>query len=316
MTSSPWQLFRDMTTPNTQGGTQPGRQSVDSSLDPELLDSLWNFDDPIASEQHFRQALSGSVSGSTAGAELTTQLARSLGLQGRFDDATALLDAVAGTGAALPAVVRVRLSLERGRLLNSAGDPAAATGSFRAALVLAESIGEDFLAIDAAHMLAIADRERADEWTDLALRAVTRSADPRTERWAGSLHNNAGWSRHDAGDYAAALAEFEAALAAYTVHGTVEQVRVARWAVARALRSLARFDEALEIQLRLSERGPADGYVEEELAELLLATGRPNDAAQHARAAAELLGADAWFAEYEPGRLERLRQLAKSDRPD
>ena len=314
---------------------------------PELLDGLWNFDDPIASEQHFRQALTDSVSGSTACAELTTQLARALGLQGRFDDATALLDAIAGTaradtafagiavassaaastgdtsrsdagrGAALPAVVRVRLSLERGRLLNSAGEPAAAIGQFREALVLAQSIGEDFLAIDAAHMLAIADRERADEWTDLALRAVTRSADPRTQRWAGSLHNNAGWSRHDAGDYAAALAEFEAALAAYTVHGTVEQVRVARWAVARALRSLARFDEALQIQLQLSEHGPADGYVEEELAELLLATGRPDDAAQHAGAAAELLGTDDWFAEYEPGRLERLRRLAQApaDRP-
>ena len=110
-------------------------------------------------------------------------------------------------------------------------------------------------------MLAIADRARADHWTNEALRIVTTSADPRTRRWAGSLHNNAGWARHDAGDYAAALAEFEAAQSAYEVHGTAEQVRVARWAVARALRSLARFDEAMAIQLQLAEQGPADGYV-------------------------------------------------------
>jgi tetratricopeptide (TPR) repeat protein len=296
------------------------KPSTDDRLDPELLDRLWDFDDPVASEARFRQALDASVAGSTRKAELTTQLARAVGLQGKFDDATALLDAVditdtdtAANRPTVDAVVRIRLSLERGRLLNSAGDPAAATEHFRDAWVLAVDSGEDFLAIDAAHMLAIADRERADEWTALALRAVTRSADPRTRRWAGSLHNNAGWSRHDAGDYAAALEEFNAALTAYSANGTVEQVRVARWAVARALRSLARFDEALEIQLRLSEHGPADGYVEEELAELMLATGRPDDAHQHARSAVELLGADAWFAEYEPGRLERLRRLGQPD---
>jgi tetratricopeptide (TPR) repeat protein len=286
--------------------------AIDPALDPELLDGLWDFDDPVASEQRFRQLSGDAVAGSCVAAELTTQLARSLGLQGRFDDAAALLDEVASAGPALPPVVRVRLALERGRVLNSSGDPAAATEQFREALILAEGIGDDFLAVDAAHMLAIADRDRADEWTELALRAVTRSADPRTQRWAGSLNNNAGWARHDDGDFAAALDHFEAARIAYAEHGTVEQVRVANWAVGRALRSLARFDDALRIQLRLSA-GPADGYVEEELAELLLATGRPDEAARHARTAAELLGADAWFAEYEPGRLDRLRRLGQSD---
>jgi tetratricopeptide (TPR) repeat protein len=299
--------------PDTPGQQEPGGQSASSPLDPELLDGLWDFDDPVASEQRFRHALDEAVGGSCAAAELTTQLARSLGLQGKFDDATALLDGVAGADPVLPTVVRVRLALERGRLLNSSGDPAAATAQFREALVLAEGIGADFLAVDAAHMLAIADRDHADEWTNRGLRAVTRSADPRTQRWAGSLHNNAGWARHDAGDYAAALDEFEAARTAYAEHGTVEQVRVANWAVARALRSLARFDDALKIQLRLSAQGPADGYVDEELAELMLATGRPDEAGRHARTAAELLGADTWFAEYEPGRLERLRRLGQSD---
>ena len=185
-------------------------------------------------------------------------------------------------------------------MLNSSGDPVAATEQFREALVLAEGIGEDFLAVDAAHMLAIADRERAEEWTDLALRAVARSADSRTQRWAGSLHNNAGWARHDAGDFAAALDEFEAARTAYAEHGTVEQVRVANWAVARALRSLARFDDALQIQLRLSAHGPADGYVEEELAELS-AGHRSAGRCAPAAPAAGLLAPTAWFAEYEPG---------------
>ncbi len=71
------------------------------------------------------------------------------------------------------------------------------------------------------------------------------------------------------------------------------------------------FDEALDIQLRLAEQGPADGYVSEELAELLLATGDKVGAAEHAATANRLLGADSWFAEYESGRLDRLRQLAE-----
>jgi tetratricopeptide (TPR) repeat protein len=284
----------------------------DECLDVALLDKLWDFDDPAASERRFRQAIDEVPVGSTRSAELTTQLARSIGLQGRYDEASALLDTVdAVDGTESAAVVVVRSRLERGRLANSTGDSAAAVELLREALARAESAGAEFLAIDAAHMLAIVDGDRADEWTALALRLITSAQDPRAARWAGSVHNNAGWSRHDAGDYTGALAEFESARAAYSVHGTVEQVRVARWAVARALRSLARFDEALDIQRQLAEQGPADGYVEEELAELLLATGDRAKAAQHAAAAARLLGADSWFAEYESGRLDRLRQLAQ-----
>ncbi len=280
-------------------------------LDVMLLDELWDFDDPIASELRFRQAIDASPPGSTQSAELATQLARSIGLQGRFDEARALLDTVDNGGSSVT-VVGIRSRLERGRLANSAGDPVAAAELFRDALERAQSAGQEFLAVDAAHMLAIADRERADEWTELALRLVAEAKDPRAQRWAGSLHNNAGWTRHDAGDYAGALAEFESALTAYSVHGTVKQQRVARWAVARALRSLARFDEALDIQTGLREQSPDDGYVEEELAELLLATGDRARAAEHAAAAARLLGADSWFAEYESGRLDRLRQLAQA----
>lgn len=296
-------------TPTSEPAAASPRPQDSQRLDPVALDALWDFADPAGSERRLRDAIDHAEAGSTEHAELTTQLARALGLQGRFDAARSLLDIVALRGST-DQIVGIRLSLERGRLLNSAGSPAAATEHFIDALGAARSAGEDFLEVDAAHMLAITDRDHADDWTAQALRAVQRSPDPRTQRWAGSLHNNAGWARHDAGDFAAALDDFEAALAAYSVHGTVEQVRVARWAVARALRSVARFDQALEIQRRLAAHGPSDGYVEEELAELLLATGRHQEAAEHAAAAVGLLGADAWFAEYESGRLERLKQIA------
>jgi tetratricopeptide (TPR) repeat protein len=282
----------------------------DECLDVAFHDELWDFDDPAGSEGRFRRAIDAAPAGSTQSAELITQLARSIGLQGRYDEARALLDTVDGRGSSAP-VVGVRSRLERGRLANSAGDPDLAAALLRDALEQAQAAGEEFLAVDAAHMLAIVDGKRGEAWTELALGLIGRADDPRTRRWAGSLHNNAGWTRHDAGDYTAALTEFEAALAAYSTHGTEEQVRVARWAIARALRSLARYDEAIGIQTELREQGPADGYVEEELAELLLATGNRAKAAAHAAAATRLLGADPWFAEHESGRLDRLRQLAQ-----
>ena len=160
-------------------------------------------------------------------------------------------------------------------------------------------------------MLAIADREHADDWTRRGLEIVGGSSDARTLRWAGSLHNNLGWSMHDAGRYDEALEQFNAALEIYRFSGTPEQSRIARWAVARCLRSLKRYEEAIAIQTDLSA-GPSDGYVDEELGELLLATGRTAEAVPHFAAAAAKLGADEWLTEHEPERIARLRELGVS----
>lgn len=258
--------------------------TIPPALDPDRLDALWDFRDPAGSEQRFRDELA-TVTDSVA-AELTTQLARALGLQGRFAEADRLLDSI--DPARYPPVVGVRWNLERGRVRNSAGNPSEAVPLFRAALDAAVSAGDDFLAVDAAHMLAITDPDLAADWTRRGLAMVRASVDPRCAHWAGALHNNLGWSRHDAGDYRAALSEFEAALAAYRATGTAEQVRAARWSVGRCLRSLGRLHEALALQNELAA-GPSDGYVEQELAELLLALGRPAAADRYRAVAAEKL---------------------------
>jgi tetratricopeptide (TPR) repeat protein len=281
--------------------------SADQRLDPDRLDQLWDFADPAGSAQRFRDELAAGPA-PTARAELVSQLARAVGLQGRFDEADDLLNGVQTEG--LLAAVAVRLPLEWGRLRNSSGRPAEAVPFFTQALERAQAAGEEFLAVDAAHMLAIADEDNAQEWTRLALGLIDSADDPRAARWSGALHNNLGWSLHDDGDPAGALDEFCAARAAYEVTGTPEQQRVARWTVARCLRSLGRTAEALEIQLRLQESGPADGYVEEELGELYLAEGDVGLATPHCAAAVALLGTDSWLAENEPGRLQRLRELS------
>jgi len=72
--------------------------------------SLWNYSDPAASEQRFRQALAGA-SGDDA-LELQTQIARTYGLRQRFAEARQVL---AGIEAAIPraaAQPQVRYYLE------------------------------------------------------------------------------------------------------------------------------------------------------------------------------------------------------------
>jgi tetratricopeptide (TPR) repeat protein len=238
------------------------RDEVIGRLDPTLLDTTWNFDDPAGSEAIFRKHLATLDPHGIAAAELATQIARALGLQGRFDEADAVLDGIASEHP----VVEARVNLERGRIRNSGGDPAAAVPLFLSALDHARIAGNDYLAVDALHMLAIIDQPRAGHWMRQGIALTEASADPRTRRWQGALHNNLGWTLHDNEDFGAALVQFEHALAAYEATGTPEQVHIAQWTIARCLRSLGREEEALTIQERLAADDPPDAWVADEIA--------------------------------------------------
>lgn len=273
---------------------------------------MWNFGDPAASEQRFVEELTRLTS-PHARAELLTQIARARGLQRRFDDANATLDEVEAMGD-LPAFVRVRLLLERGRVLNSSGKREGARPLFEQACELAARHDEDDLAVDAAHMVAITcDGDEAMQWNLKALAMAEASRCPRARRWAGSLHNNLGWTLHPMGRYDEALAHFEAALAARIEQRDEEQIGIARWCVARCLRSMRRLDEALNIQRELlreqEQRGTTSGYVFEELGECLLELGRAEEAKPWFARAHTELSKDPWLAESEPDRINRLAEL-------
>jgi tetratricopeptide (TPR) repeat protein len=168
--------------------------------------------------------------------------------------------------------------LERGRVLNSGGDPAAARPHFISALERAEAAGLDFLAADAAHMLAIVEPPEAQvPWAERALRIAESSDDPRARRWIAPVTHNLGWTMHDLGRYDEALRYFEQALALREKQGDPEPIRVARWTVARCLRSLGRYEEALAIQRELREGGPGAGHIDEEIAELQRLLAEPGD---------------------------------------
>src|SRR5690349_17688458 len=99
----------------------------------ETLDQSWNFEAPSISESRFRAQLASYGTGSREAREITTQIARSLGLQRRFAEADATLDALLPQLDKAPARVRVRYLLERGRVLNSSGKPAEAVPLFEQA---------------------------------------------------------------------------------------------------------------------------------------------------------------------------------------
>lgn len=278
----------------------------------EEIDSLWDYDDPAASETKLRDALDGASGDFRA--EILTQIARAQGLQRRFDDANAALDEVEAELAERSGLVRARYYLERGRVLRSSGDPEASHPVFLQAWKAARGAGADFYSIDAAHMLAIVEPpEKQLRWYHRGVELAEESDDFRARNWLGTLCNNAGWGYCDTNHFKDALPMFEKALAHRREQGDEKRIRIAEWTVARCLRPLNRVDEALAIQERLLKEweasGEPDAYVLEEMGECLLALGRENEARPYFRKAYELLAQDEWFVENETERLARIRDF-------
>jgi tetratricopeptide (TPR) repeat protein len=278
---------------------------VEARASQALIDELWDFDDPVESERRFRAAADGG-----GAAAIRTQVARALGLQGRFEEGLGELEGVAGESPE----IEVRVALERGRIENSRGDSGAARPLFEEAFQRALAAGLENLAVDALHMVAIvAPAEEQPRLHDQAIQLASAASDPRARQWLASLLNNAGWTRFEAGDLSGALDLFERTLAERRAQGKSREIGIARWSVARTLRALGRMDEALAIQqdlLRVNGgAGVEDPYVHEELGECLLAVGRVNDAKVQLGIALPMLEADGYTAEAEPERIARLREL-------
>lgn len=225
---------------------------------------LWDFDDPAASEARFLEAATGPDR-----LVMLTQVARARGLRAEYDAGHDLLDEVAAD-AASDDEARIRVHLERGRLLRSAERVPESVPEFERAAALASAAGEEFLHLDALHMLAIAQPEQSETITLHGLDLAARATDPAARDWDASLLNNLGMSYVDAGRLTDALSTFESALHARLRIGAVKEIRIARWMVAWALRLLGRTDDALTMQralkAELDAAGETDPYVDEELA--------------------------------------------------
>ncbi|MDQ2913705.1 MAG: tetratricopeptide repeat protein [Chloroflexota bacterium] len=283
------------------------------------IDELWDYDDPRASERRFAARLAAlEPSENEVRFELQTQVARAQGLQQRFAEAHATLDEVDRSGPRAGRI-RARYALERGRVFNSSGDPGAARPHFEQALEIAWSAGQAGLAVDAAHMIAIAVPEPKAklEWNQRALAMARESADERAQQWVGSLLNNIGWTYFDAGRHDDALRAFEDELRWLEPRGNKGKIAIARYSIGRVLRAQGKLGEALALQRELhdslSASGGEDPYVIEEVAENLHALGRPQEARPFFARAHAGLNKDDRLRANEPQRLARLARMASAE---
>ena len=281
------------------------------------FDKLWNYNDPSDTERQFRGLLPAAEHSADKSylAQLLTQIARAQGLQRLFEDAHKTLDVVSKLLTDDLQTARVRYLLERGRVFNSSGEKDQARPLFLQAWELAQAVYEDFYAVDAAHMLAIAlSADEQMSWNLKALELAEISDQPRARNWLGSLYNNIGWTYHDAGQYSQALDIFEKALGFREAQGEPANIRVAKWCIARTLRSLGRTQETLDSQLALLAEhvaaGTSDGYVSEEIGECLLKLGRTDESRPYFAQAYDELSKDEWLVANESARLQRLKSLS------
>ncbi|MEZ6192275.1 MAG: tetratricopeptide repeat protein [Phycisphaerales bacterium] len=297
------------------GGDAKSAQDDTAAL-PDF-DKLWNYSDPAGTESAFRNLLPGARdSGEVAYlVELQSQIARTQGLQQKFDEAHATLDGAEAMLGPDMHRARVRVLLERGRVINSSGKPAESVALFEQVLQTAQDAGLEYYAVDAAHMLGIVTKgDDSIAWNEKALAMAVSAKDERAARWAGTLHNNLGWTYFDLGRYDDALRMFEAQLPIVLAGGNETVIGICRWSIAKMYRHLDRVDEALAIQRELLDHpglqdGMSLGYTHEEIGECLLMLGREAEARRYFAQAWERLHDDPWLKRDEAGRLERIKRL-------
>ncbi|OQS03616.1 hypothetical protein THRCLA_04065 [Thraustotheca clavata] len=274
----------------------------------------WNFNDPQATERVF-QELIASTSSPIEKLLLQTQVARTYGLRDQFDQAKQVLDAIEAQSHGLEctlvdaAELKVRLHLERGRMLRSSKKPEEARPEFLKAFQVAQDNKMDELAIDAIHMIAlVVNANEALTWTQRGFELAKESEDLNARNWDAALANNIGWTYHDQGEFNKALEYWKIALTAYERIGKADNIRIAKWMIARGYRSLKQHDQALEILHELEKNPSSDGYVFEELGENYLALGQADKTKPYFAKAYSLLCDDKYV---EADRLNRMQTLSK-----
>ncbi len=295
--------------------------ATDSPKLPVDFDRLWQFNKPAESESQFRELLIEARSSHPTDydLQLLTQIARAQGLQRKFDAARVTLGEVESALPPQAGPAEVRYWLELGRIENSSGNLTEALPLFIKSFNLATTLGLENWAIDSAHMIAIVlpSKEEQLDWNLKAVALAEGSSDQKARGWLGSLYNNIGWTYHDSGDYEQALELFQRALAFWIEKGEMNSIRIAKWSVARAYRSMKKYSQALAIQTALeaeyAELSQSDGYVFEELAELNMLMGNQQTARSYFALALKELSKDEWFKANESKRLQRIAELAEQE---
>jgi len=285
------------------------------------FNKLWNFQDAAETEKKFRALLPRAQESGNLDyhLQLLTQIARTLGLQDKFDDAHKLLDEVETRLTEETKTARIRYLLERGRAFNSSKHPDKARVLFLEAWEFGCKNAEEYYAVDAAHMMGIVEPPAKQlEWNMKAMELAEQSKDERAKLWLGTLYNNIGWSFHEQKEYGKALEAHEKCWEWHKQRAPGSRgEKIAKWSVAKQLRYLGKVDQALEMQRELHDvyekANEPDGFVHEELAECLLLQGKQDEAKPWFKKAYATLEKVAWVAESYPERWARLKRLAEAE---
>lgn len=293
----------------------------------DIIDAIWAFGDPIAIEQGFNNLLEQKKiqQDMSTYLQILTQLALAQALQKKFDEAHATLDKAEKLLTNDNKMAQVRIQLEHGRVFHQSGNISQARNYFEQTYALSAEYKFDYHTVNAAHMIAIvaASTDEKIAWNKRAIAIAMESGDKRAQEWLGSLYNNLGQNYLEAGQFENALSAFKWANEYREKEGYAPNIRFANWAIARALRSLNRIDEALAIHLklldeynRLAANASIDmpmemftltrGWIHEELAELYAIKAK-----KFAKLAYDELSNNVMFQDVEPQRIKRLEQLQK-----
>lgn len=291
----------------------------------ENFDEAWSLGYPDKVETELRKLLpqAEAFANKSIFLQILSQIALTLAMQQKFDEAHATLNEAESMLTPEYDLAKARILLERGRTFQQAGDLASALNHFEKSYDLSAKNNFDFHSANAAHMIAIVIENPKEKikWNQTAIDLALEAADTRAQQWLGSLYNNLGQNYLSEEQFDKAFAAFQKALDYRIEEAYAPNIRVAKWAVGRALRSLDRHDEALAIQQELLDEYEAvsktenyeapieifklvRGLVYEELAELYQAKAK-----KFASLAYDDLSHDAMFRETEPKRVERLKNM-------
>jgi len=304
--------------------TSCGSKNNKSGVNPlPNFDAMWNYQHPDSTEIVFKEILLTLQNNSETSydveyhAELLTQIARTQGLQRKFEEAEKTLEVAKMLLTENIKTANIRYLLEKGRLFYSSAEKEKAKSIFLEAYQFGKKNNLDFYALDAAHMMGIVEPiDKQIEWSLKALKIAEISEDQRCKGWLGTLYNNIGWSYHDKNKFEEALIYFQKGLDWRKSINDERGARIAKWTIGRTYRSMGKIEKALEIQLALKveieeKKLPKDGYVFEELAELYLSNNENILSKKYFDLAYTILSQDLWLMTNEQDRLKRLKKLGK-----
>jgi tetratricopeptide (TPR) repeat protein len=286
------------------------------------IDDIWNGGDLNDVEIRLRARLPEEFTGpwEAKALGLLTQLARIQALRAEFNEARATLknarDKIVEADAETNIRLKLRCTLEDGRIHGLARSPAKAHELFGIAWELANASNLQFFAIDAAVMLSsILPTKQQNEWLQKALTLAEETMDPEAKLWLAQLYLLDGWHAFDLRRFEDALKRFDQA----AVECQSNQIRkhfVIQWSRARVLRAMGLTAEALTIQekllneMNLSGAG-VDGHVYLELAECQQLLMMKDEAKGNFELAYTELSRNNWYSDNRSDELERMKYLYK-----